>query len=144
MLEKQKELELLKGSGIQTKLNMLQGSGGAGLLKPSMGKVVNGQITYTAAEKEAFRKKMILNSQMQIFTDMYPHLVKGKQIQYPIDDKLIKLMPELHSSHMLKPPPQMKKVITSCDVFENLLYIWEFFNNFSDFLEIPIFNLQEL
>jgi hypothetical protein len=28
--------------------------------------------------------------------------VKGKQIQYPIDDKLIKLMPELHGSHMLK------------------------------------------
>ena len=28
-----------------------------------------------------------------------------------------------------------------CDKFENLLYIWEFFNNFSDFLEIPTFNL---
>ena len=41
MLEKQKELELLKGSGIQTKLNMLQGTGG-GVLKSSMGKVVNG------------------------------------------------------------------------------------------------------
>lgn len=64
MLEKQKQLELLKGTGIQTKLNIGGNSGG---LKPTAGKVVNGQITYTAAEKEAFRKQMILKSQMQIF-----------------------------------------------------------------------------
>lgn len=38
----------------------------------------------------------------------------------------------------------MKKVIINAETFENLLYIWEFFNNFSDFLEIPVFNLQEL
>lgn len=56
----------MKGSGIQTKLNILQPAGpnGVGIVKPSIGKVINGQITYTLAEKEAFRKKMIFNSQM--------------------------------------------------------------------------------
>jgi len=65
-LERAKDLEAAKGAGIQTKLNILLPSGhtGGGLAKPSIGKVVNGQITYTLAEKEAFRKKMIFNSQM--------------------------------------------------------------------------------
>ena len=27
--------------------------------------------------------------------------------------------------------------------FENLLYIWEFLNNFNDFLNLPSFNLSE-
>jgi len=53
-------------------------------------------------------------------------------------------MPELHGTYMLKQAPQFKKVIIDTENFENLLYIWEFFNNFSDFLEINNFNLQEL
>lgn len=28
--------------------------------------------------------------------------------------------------------------------FENLLYLWEFLNNFRDFLDIPKFSLEEL
>jgi hypothetical protein len=28
--------------------------------------------------------------------------------------------------------------------FENILYIWEFFNNFSDFLSVPTFTMAEL
>ena len=28
--------------------------------------------------------------------------------------------------------------------FENLIYLWEFFNNFNDFLNLPSFSLSEL
>ena len=65
-------------------------------------------------------------------------------IKYPIDDKLILKMPELHGSLSLKTPPNFKSVLIEAEEFENLLYIWEFFNNFSDFLNIPNFSLVEL
>jgi len=44
----------------------------------------------------------------------------------------------------LKSAPNFKSVLIDADEFENLLYIWEFFNNFSDFLNIPTFSLVEL
>ena len=53
-------------------------------------------------------------------------------------------MPEIHGSTTLKPPPKGKDILLEPEEFENLLYIWEFFNNFSDFLEIPAFDLSEL
>lgn len=45
---------------------------------------------------------------------------------------------------MLKNPPKFKKVLVEVEQFENLLYLWEFFNNFSDFLSLPTFSLTEL
>lgn len=81
---------------------------------------------------------------MAIFKELYPELVEKNQIKYPIDDKLVKKMPDLHGAHMIREPPNFKKVIICIQEFEDLLYIWEFFNNFSDFLEIPMFNLEEL
>ena len=87
---------------------------------------------------------MLLKSQMSIFKQLYPDLVEKNQIKYPIDDRLIKKMPEIHGSTTLKPPPKSKDILLEPEEFENLLYIWEFFNNFSDFLEIPAFDLSEL
>lgn len=81
---------------------------------------------------------------MNIFRTLYPELVEKNTIKYPIEDRLILSMPELHYSSFLKPAPPLKAVLLKDIEFENLLYIWEFFNNFSDFLDIPIFNLSEL
>lgn len=35
-------------------------------------------------------------------------------------------------------------MLVTPSVFENILYIWEFLNNFKDFLDIPKFSLEEL
>jgi hypothetical protein len=104
-------------------------------------RVVNGQITLSSSEKEKLKKQMILKSQISIFRQLYPDLIEKNSIKYPIDDKLIKQMPNLHGAHMVKEPPQFQQIILVSQEFENLLYIWEFFNNFSDFLEIPTFYL---
>lgn len=53
-------------------------------------------------------------------------------------------MPELHGQLILKDAPKFKKVFVEAEHFENLLYLWEFFNNFSDFLSLPTFSLTEL
>jgi hypothetical protein len=60
-------------------------------------------------------------------------------IKYPIDDKLIKQMPDLHGAHMVKDAPVLNTILMDTVDFENLLYIWEFLINFSDFLDIPKF-----
>lgn len=65
-------------------------------------------------------------------------------IKYPIDDKLIRQMPELHGQLILKDPPRFKEIYVDAEHFENLLYLWEFFNNFSDYLNLPTFSLTEL
>jgi hypothetical protein len=65
-------------------------------------------------------------------------------IKYPIDDKLILKMPELHGNMSLKSAPIFKSVLIEAEEFENLMYIWEFFNNFSDYLNIPTFSMVEL
>ena len=70
--------------------------------------------------------------------------MEKNQIKYPIDDKLIQLMPELHKQMNQREPPNLKKVLIDSDKFENLLYIWEFLNNFKDFLDMPKFSLEEL
>lgn len=66
------------------------------------------------------------------------------QVKYPIDDMHIVDMPELHGQLALKQPPKLKKILVEYSAFENLLYLWQFFNNFSDFLSLPNFSLTEL
>jgi uncharacterized protein YjbK len=34
--------------------------------------------------------------------------------------------------------------LVSADEFEKLIYIWEFCNNFNDYLDTPAFKLEEL
>ena len=53
-------------------------------------------------------------------------------------------MPELHGNSTLREQPQWKKLLLEPEDFENLVYIWEFFNNFSDFLGTQAFTLVEL
>jgi hypothetical protein len=127
---------------VQSKLNLI--TGGTSSTKPISSRVVNGQITLTQVEKEKFKRQMLLKSQMAIFKQLFPDLVDKNTIKYPIDDRLIKKMPDLHGAHLLKPVPEFKSILVDHQDFENLLYIWEFFNNFSDFLEIPAFDLAEL
>ena len=82
--------------------------------------------------------------QYNTFKRNFPELMEKNSIKYPIDDKLILDMPELHGQLMLKEAPRFKKVWVDCPQFENLLYLWEFFNNFSDFLNVPNFSMTEL
>mmetsp|Transcript_1914 Transcript_1914/g.1301 ORF Transcript_1914/g.1301 Transcript_1914/m.1301 type:complete len:141 (-) Transcript_1914:2530-2952(-) len=72
----------------------------------------------------------------------YPELVEKNSIKYPIDDQLILKLPELHGGYQEK--PQGKDILVSSDNFEQLLYIWEFLNNFSEYLETPNFRLEDL
>ena len=87
---------------------------------------------------------MLIQSQLQVFKKHFPTLMEKNSIKYPIDDKLILKMPELHGNMNLKSAPVFKSVLVEAEEFENLLYIWEFFNNFSDFLNLPTFSLTEL
>ena len=52
-------------------------------------------------------------------------------------------MPELHGG-LMKPKPKLMKIDISAENFERILYIWEFCNNFSEFLDTPQFKLEEL
>ncbi len=45
-------------------------------------------------------------------------------------------MPMLHGADLLPKKPETKKVLVEGPYFERLLYIWEFLNNFGDYLEI--------
>jgi hypothetical protein len=53
-------------------------------------------------------------------------------------------LPELHGATSLKPKPTPHKVLLSGEEFDRLLYIWEFFNNFSEYLETPQFKIEDL
>lgn len=81
---------------------------------------------------------------MKIFSKHYPELVDKNSIKYPIEDKLIKKMPELHGAENLPEKPFGKKVLIEGSQFENLMYVWEFFNNFNDFLKCKEFKIEEL
>ena len=40
-----------------------------------------------------------------MFKRYYPELIEKNSVKYPIDDKLLGLMPELHKSAGLRDPP---------------------------------------
>ena len=73
----------------------------------------------------------------------YPELVERNTIRYPIPDALILKLPELHGG-LMKEKPQALKIIIDAEEFEQLLYIWEFCNNFNEFLDTPGFKIEEL
>ena len=74
---------------------------------------------------------------------MYPEYVERNSVRYPIPDNLIAKMPELHGG-VLRDKPKAMKIRMEAKEFERLLYIWEFCNNFSEFLETPSFKIEEL
>jgi DDT domain len=53
-------------------------------------------------------------------------------------------MPILHGAENWQEKPKPKKILLEGERFERLLHIWEFFNNFNDFLDISNFKLEEL
>lgn len=75
---------------------------------------------------------------------MYPDLVEKSSIKYPIEDNLISKLPELHGATNLTPKPDMLEIQIASDEFERLLHIWEFCNNFADYLETQSFKLEDL
>lgn len=64
-------------------------------------------------------------------------------MRYPIPDALIEKMPELHGG-VMKAKPVPMKISMGAEEFERILYIWEFCNNFNEFLDTPTFKLEEL
>lgn len=126
----EREIKVLNSAGIQTTLTFAKGErkpGGVGGLS-----------------KETIRLQQVVNAQTAIFKRYYPELLEKNQVKYPIDDKLILAMPELHGQSTLKQAPALKPVLLEPTEYENLLYLWEFLNNFKDFLDIPKFSLEEL
>lgn len=74
---------------------------------------------------------------------MYPELIERNSIRYPIKDELLLKLPELHGV-CPDPKPEPFKIFSSAEEFEKLIYIWEFCNNFNDYMDTPTFKLEEL
>jgi len=53
-------------------------------------------------------------------------------------------MPLLHAAENFPTKPEPKSIFVDGPTFERLIYVWEFFNNFSDYFELPSFKLEEL
>ena len=86
---------------------------------------------------EKLKEKKLIKHKLLIFSKFYPELVEKNTIKYPIEDGLIMKQPELHGATDMKPKPTTRKVILCGNDFNKLLYIWKFFNNFSEYLETP-------
>lgn len=97
----------------------------------------------TPAEREKIERNKLIKEQFQIFSMTYPELVERNTVRYPIPDALILKLPELHGG-LMKPKPKPLRVLIEAEEFEQLLYIWEFANNFNEFLDTPGFRIEEL
>jgi hypothetical protein len=53
-------------------------------------------------------------------------------------------MPLLHGAENFPQKPEPKIILIDGPSFERLLYVWEFLNNFSDFMKLTNFKLEEL
>jgi hypothetical protein len=53
-------------------------------------------------------------------------------------------MPLLHAAENIPAKPEPKQILVDGTTFERLIYVWEFFNNFSDYFNISTFKLEEL
>jgi hypothetical protein len=89
----------------------------------------------SAAERERLEEKRLIKSQFIIFSNNYPELIEKNSIKYPIEDTLIRKLPELHGATNIVQKPQMHPILLDAEDFERLLHIWEFCNNFADYLQ---------
>jgi hypothetical protein len=55
---------------------------------------------------------------MMFFSKHYSELVEKNSIKYPIEDNLIKKLPELHGAFGFPPKPSMLRVLISSEEFE--------------------------
>lgn len=67
----------------------------------------------------------------EAFAKCYPDLMEQNgNIKYPIDDALLRKMPQLHEIDEFLQRPKLKKIfMTDSEAFEDLLQIWEFASN---------------
>jgi len=79
-----------------------------------------------------------------IFSRLYPELVDKQSVRYPIKDNLLNKLPELHGASNLPTKPKPFLIKLNYKDFDQLLYIWEFCNSFSEYLEISEFKIEEL
>jgi hypothetical protein len=112
-------------------------------LKTEKRKKTKAEQVLTPVEKEKLERARLIKSQFQIFSQGYPEYVERNSVRYPIPDALIEKMPELHGGLSQSKPLPMK-IDCDADDFERILYIWEFCNNFNEFLDTPQFRIEEL
>jgi len=106
-------------------------------------KPVKKPLVFSEAELEKQERQKLIKTQMSLFQRHYPELVDKNSIRYPIEDSLILKLPELHGL-VYPEKPEPKRISASNEEFERLLYIWEFCNNFDEFLGTPKFRLEDL
>ena len=70
--------------------------------------------------------------------------MEKNSIKYPIEDQFITLLPILHGADIFPKKPETKEMLVDGPTFERLLYVWEFFNNFSEYFNLAPFKLEEL
>ena len=90
----------------------------------------------TPAEREKIERNRLIKAQLYHFAENYPEYVERNTVRYPIPDQLIAKMPELHGG-LMPDKPKPLKIDIEADAFEKILYIWEFGNNFNEFLDTP-------
>ena len=50
-------------------------------------------------------KKKRIKKMLMVFQELYPNYMEGSQIKYPIEDKLVSKMKELHGSENIPTKP---------------------------------------
>ncbi len=55
---------------------------------------------------------------MLFFSKHYPEHIEKNSVKYPIEDNLIKKLPELHGAFVSVPKPSMLRVLISSEDFE--------------------------
>ena len=97
----------------------------------------------TDAEKEKIERHRQIKSQFATFSQLHPEYVERNSIKYPIPDQLLAKYPQLNNYQPVEKPEPFQIDMTA-EEFEQILYIWEFCNNFSEFLDTPSFKMEEL
>lgn len=81
---------------------------------------------------------------MKIFQRNYPELVENGNIKYPIEDSLIEKMPQLHGSQNIPEKPKPQPMFITGKEFDEIIFIWEFMNNFYEYVQKDTFYIEEL
>jgi len=80
---------------------------------------------------------------LKIFAESYPELVKNKRIVYPIEDSLLRAMPDLHDFVEI-PKPIVEPVPGGEKNAADLLEIWNFCKIFKTMIGVSNFTVTEL
>ena len=95
------------------------------------------------AERERLERHRLTKQQFQTFSELYPQQIERNSVKYPIPDQLLAEYPQLHGYKEIKKPESIDIALTA-EEFEQVLYIWEFCNNFSEYINTPPFQIEEL